>query len=84
MDNDLKALMKENARLKRKVAEDAESFRDGRPCIQCGKCCRQLYFQDRLKISWFTKTVMLRKVCKFLDGDHCGIHPNKPSVCKDW
>ena len=58
-------------------------------CIQCGVCCKQLSWDERLKISWHTKTFMFSKVCKFLrEKDEfmsiCSIHKNKPKVCKKF
>lgn len=54
-------------------------------CIKCGECCKRLYWSDRLRISWATKTVMLRKQCSFLfKTGLCLVHGEKPKVCRDW
>jgi len=56
-------------------------------CIQCGICCANLSWDQRIKISLSTKSIMLSKVCKFLEiqdefRSFCSIHDNKPNVCK--
>lgn len=58
-------------------------------CIQCGSCCTQLSWDERLKISWHTKTFMFSRVCKFLNVEDefrrtCSINDNKPSICKNF
>ena len=54
-------------------------------CGRCGYCCRNLYFLDRIRISFYSKSIMLSKRCKFLEGENkCIIHQNKPRVCRDW
>jgi len=58
-------------------------------CIQCGICCEQLSWDERLKISLHTKSIMLSRVCRFLEVRNdfeavCKIEKNKPKVCKDF
>lgn len=53
-------------------------------CDRCGYCCKNLYLWDRLLVSLHTKTIMLKKVCKFLKNNKCLIHKDKPKVCKEW
>lgn len=53
-------------------------------CIKCGYCCKQLYWYDRIKISWSTKSFIILKVCSFLKNNCCTIHYKKPEVCRSW
>ena len=64
-------------------------------CKQCGRCCENLYWYDRLILSWHFKTLQLSKVCKFLyinPGWHrnnpqnykCLKQKDKPDLCKNW
>ena len=58
-------------------------------CIRCGSCCAQLSWDERLKISWHTKTFMFSKICKFLEVNdefmaNCKLQENKPQTCKDF
>jgi Fe-S-cluster containining protein len=57
----------------------------GMGCYKCGECCKTLYFSDRIKVSLKTKTLMLNKVCKFLDKNNkCRIYKERPKVCREW
>ena len=54
-------------------------------CYKCGECCKRLYWSDRIAISWRTKTLMLRKYCKFLDKDNlCKVYSIRPKCCSEW
>lgn len=53
-------------------------------CDRCGDCCKRLYLYDRIMISLHTKTLMLKKICKFLKDNECSIYKNRPKICKDW
>jgi len=54
-------------------------------CIRCGGCCRILYWTDRIKMSWELKTLIWRRVCKFLmSNNECSIYDKRPKICRDW
>lgn len=54
-------------------------------CYKCGECCKNLYWSDRVLISLRTKTLMLKKNCKFMDDNKlCKIYTKRPRVCRDW
>lgn len=55
------------------------------PCYKCGRCCKNLYWSDRIKISLHTKTLMLNKRCNFLTTDNsCKIYIHRPNICKNY
>jgi len=60
-------------------------------CIKCGEYCRQLCWDEKLKISWHTKRFMFTKICYFLCqslmNDNlfvCFLQKDKLKVCKDF
>gem|GEM_PF-2695216 len=55
------------------------------PCYKCGMCCRQLSWEDRINISLHTRTLMFKKICKFLGSNNlCKIYDKRAKVCKAW
>jgi len=54
-------------------------------CYKCGECCKRLNYEDRIRVSLHTKTLMFNKLCKFLDKENlCKIYNNRPKMCKEW
>ena len=62
---------------------DKQGYR--KDCLQCGECCKNLYWYDRWVLSWQFKTLQLSKVCKFLDSrNKCTQQNDKYLLCKEW
>ncbi len=54
-------------------------------CIQCGECCKNLYWYDRIIISLYYKTFQFSKVCKILNRDNkCMWFSARPNICNNW
>lgn len=54
-------------------------------CKKCGGwCCTDLYLEDKIQLSWATKTLILRSKCPFLKSGLCSLQENKPDICKKW
>ena len=54
-------------------------------CKQCGVCCKNLSIQDKISISWTTRSFMFRTKCRFqLKNNKCGIYHKRAKVCRKW
>lgn len=55
-------------------------------CRGCGgACCKDLYIEDMIHISFATRSLVVGRTCRYLTADGlCSIWAKQPPTCRNW
>ncbi len=53
-------------------------------CRTCGKCCRELYIEDKIQLSFVLGKIIIKNVCPYSTKQGCSIHDKRPNLCRKW